>query len=85
MAKRTRFFQNTIAMVYDFDGTLSPQPMQEYTVLPTIGVKPQKFWKEVSKEAEDTVSESMLVYMRLLLKKAESAEIHIGRKDLRVG
>ena len=69
MAKRTRFFQNTIAMVYDFDGTLSPQPMQEYTVLPTIGVKPQNLWKEVSKEAEDTVSESMLVYMRLVLKK----------------
>jgi len=51
-------------MVYDFDGTLSPQPMQEYTVLPTIGVKPQKFWKEVSKEAEHTVSESMLVLIR---------------------
>jgi hypothetical protein len=82
MAKRKRFFQNTIAIVYDFDGTLSPQPMQEYTVLPKIGVKPQMFWKEVSRESRDTVSESMLVYMRLLLKEARAAEIHIGRNDL---
>ena len=29
-----------VAIAYDFDGTLSPQPMQEYTVLPKIGVEP---------------------------------------------
>lgn len=83
MAKQKRFFQNTIAIVYDFDGTLSPQPMQEYAVLPKIGVKPHRFWKQVNQESKDTVSESMLVYMRLLLKKAEDAETHIGRKDLK--
>lgn len=70
-------------MIYDFDGTLSPQPMQEYTVLPKLRVSPKAFWDEVSKESRDTVSEGMLVYMRLLLKKAESAETHIGRKDLK--
>src|SRR5262249_39986386 len=78
-----RFFQNTIAIVYDFDGTLSPQPMQEYTVLPKIGVKPKRFWKEVSIESKDTVSEAMLVYMRLMLQKAEAATTHIGRDDLK--
>jgi hypothetical protein len=46
-----RFFQDTIALVYDFDGTLSPQPMQEYTVLPKIGVEPGKFWDIVNREA----------------------------------
>jgi 2-hydroxy-3-keto-5-methylthiopentenyl-1-phosphate phosphatase len=70
-------------MVYDFDGTLSPQPMQEYTVLPKIGVKPKQFWKEVSNESRETVSEAMLVYMRLLLQKAENASTHIGRNDLK--
>ena len=82
MTIQKRFVQNTIAIVYDFDGTLSPQPMQEYTVLPKIGVKPREFWNEGSKESRDTVSEAMLVYMRLLLQKAEDARTHIGRKDL---
>jgi hypothetical protein len=47
-----RFFQNVIALVYDFDGTLSPQPMQEYTVLPKIGVDPPAFWAQVNREAQ---------------------------------
>ena len=48
MAKeRRRFRHNTIAVIYDFDGTLTPQPMQEYTVLPKLGVSPKKFWETV--------------------------------------
>ena len=81
MATKWKFIQNTIAMVYDFDGTLSPQPMQEYTVIPEIGVRPEEFWKEVRRESKETKSESMLVYMRLLLEKADQKKIHIGRDD----
>lgn len=81
--KQNRFTKNTIAIVYDFDGTLSPQPMQEYTVLPKIGVRADKFWKEVNFEAKNTVSEAMLVYMRLLLEKADEAKVHIGRNDFK--
>ena len=38
------FIRNTLAMVYDFDGTLTPQPMQEYTVLPELGITGDEFW-----------------------------------------
>jgi len=78
---KSSFFQNTIAMVYDFDGTLSPQPMQEYTVLPKLGIKPRDFWKQVGKESAETVSEKMLVYMRLLLEEAHARKINISRRD----
>src|SRR6478736_8457912 len=76
-----RFFQNVIALVYDFDGTLSPQPMQEYTVLPHIGVDPPAFWAQVHREARETQSDQMLVYMRHILEALERAQVDVKRKD----
>jgi hypothetical protein len=76
-----RFFQNTIALVYDFDGTLSPQPMQEYTVLPKIGVEPGAFWEMVNREARRTESDPMLVYMRHIIEALELARVDVKRQD----
>ncbi|HSN21309.1 MAG TPA: HAD family hydrolase [Usitatibacter sp.] len=75
------FFQNTIALVYDFDGTLSPQPMQEYTVLPKIGVEPAEFWAMVNREARETESDPMLVYMRHILEALERVRVDVKRED----
>ena len=75
------FFQNTIALVYDFDGTLSPQPMQEYTVLPKIGVEPAQFWKMVNREARETESDPMLVYMRHIIEALDLARVDVKRED----
>jgi phosphoserine phosphatase len=75
------FFQNTIALVYDFDGTLSPQPMQEYTVLPKIGAKPSEFWARVNREARETESDKMLVYMRHIIEALDAAKVDVKRED----
>lgn len=75
------FFQNTIALVYDFDGTLSPQPMQEYTVLPKIGVEPTQFWAMVNREARETESDPMLVYMRHIIEALERHRVDVKRED----
>ena len=75
--------QNTIALVYDFDGTLSPQPMQEYTLLPKLGITPAEFWGRVDRESADTISEKMLVYMRLVLELAQERKVNISRRDFR--
>jgi phosphoserine phosphatase len=76
-----RFFQDTIALVYDFDGTLSPQPMQEYTVLPKIGVEPAQFWAGVDREARRTESDPMLVYMRHIIEALERQQVDVKRED----
>jgi hypothetical protein len=81
---RNSFFQNTIALVYDFDGTLSPQPMQEYTVLPKIGIEPARFWAMVNAEARATESDPMLVYMRHIIEALERERVDVKREDFAV-
>lgn len=80
---RKLFRQNIIALVYDFDGTLSPQPMQEYTVLPELGEDPAEFWEECEKEAQAHNADSMLTYMRLLIEKMDANQKHLNKKALR--
>jgi len=79
---RRRFKRNIIAIVYDFDGTLIPQYMQEYTVFPKIGVKGKKFWGESQKQSEETGGEEIVTYMRLLLEYARRNKYPITRKNL---
>ena len=33
-----------IALIYDFDGTLSPGNMQEFGFIQAIGQTPEEFW-----------------------------------------
>ncbi len=80
MAKLKR---NIIALIYDFDGTLSPQPMQEYTVLPAIGMRADVFWEAVNQEAKATGGEPIITYMRLMYEKADAAKVPITRDDLK--
>lgn len=79
---RESFDKKTIALVYDFDGTLSPRPMQEYAFLPQIGVDPSEFWKESNEIAEREGADPLITYMHLLYKKAKAAGIRIDREDL---
>ncbi len=79
----SRFTQDTIAIVYDFDGTLTPQPMQEYTVLPKIGMGAKRFWKEVDEEVRRENADPMLTYMRLMVERIEQARQHLSPQDLR--
>ncbi len=81
-AAKVRYNKKTIALVYDFDGTLSPKPMQEYTVLPKIGQKAKDFWAEVEQFAASHEADAMHIYMHLMYKKAKEAGIRIDRKDL---
>jgi hypothetical protein len=40
--------QNTIAIVYDYDQTLSPSYMQDEVVFPAFGINGENFWRRCS-------------------------------------
>jgi hypothetical protein len=59
--------QNTIAIVYDYDQTLSPSYMQDEVVFPTFGIKAESFWQRCSELVHDGGYDSELAYMKVLL------------------
>ena len=81
-AAKPAFGKKTIALVYDFDGTLSPRPMQEYTFLPKIGEDPKAFWTEANTTARAHGADPLITYMHLMYKKAKARGIRIDREDL---
>ncbi|MEQ8233160.1 MAG: HAD family hydrolase [Gammaproteobacteria bacterium] len=83
MPRKDTYRRSTLAIVYDFDGTLTPQPMQEYTVLPQLGIAGGAFWAEVNDEARRTGGDPILTYMRLLVEKIEANKAHLSREALR--
>ncbi|MBS0241377.1 MAG: haloacid dehalogenase-like hydrolase [Proteobacteria bacterium] len=81
-APKNQFEKKVIALVYDFDGTLSPKPMQEYTFLPKIGEDPKAFWAETNRIAKEQGADSLITYMHLMYKKAKDRNVRIDRADL---
>ncbi len=79
---KSNFDKKTIALVYDFDGTLSPRPMQDYAFLPQIGEDASAFWKESNDLARREGADPLITYMRLMYKKAKAKNVRIDRADL---
>ena len=76
------YTKKTIALIYDFDGTLCPRPMQEYAFLPKIGEDPEAFWAESNRIAREQGADPLITYMHLLYKKAKAKNVRIDRSDL---
>lgn len=59
-----------VALMYDFDKTLSTKDMQEYGFIPSLGMSPSEFWSETVKLANKENMDSILAYLYLMVKKA---------------
>ena len=72
-----------VALIYDFDGTLSPGNMQEFGFIQAIGKKPQEFWQESDDIAAGQDASNILSYMKLMFDEAKKAGIKLRRDDFR--
>lgn len=71
-----------IAMMYDFDRTLSTNDMQNYDLLPSLGIEPDVFWEENQSFFEKENMDNLLAYMYLMIKKSKEKVVHLDRDSL---
>lgn len=57
-----------VALIYDFDKTLSPRDMEEYTFIPGIGMTPEEFWGQCNVFSRRHQMDGILTYMYLMQK-----------------
>ena len=69
--------QIPFAIIYDFDGTLAPGNMQERNFIPAIGMNTKRFWKEVTDISKQHEADNILIYMKLMLDKAEASSVQV--------
>lgn len=72
-----------VALIYDFDGTLSPGNMQEFGFIQAIGKTPQEFWTMSDEIAKGQDASNILAYMKLMFDEARKKDIPLRREDFR--
>jgi hypothetical protein len=59
--------QNTVAIVYDYDQTLSPNYMQDEVMFPHFGIDSKKFWARCHELVKEQGFDNELAYLKALL------------------
>ncbi len=70
----------TVALIYDFDGTLAAGNMQEYDFIPAIGRSNKDFWSEANEMAEQQDADGILTYMASMIEAARSKGMSLKRE-----
>ena len=72
-----------VALIYDFDGTLSPGNMQEFGFIQAVGSTPAEFWSKSNQIAVGQEASNVLAYMKLMFDEAKAKKIPLRQDQFR--
>jgi len=73
--------QPIVALIYDFDGTLSPGNMQEFGFIQAVDSTPEDFWSRSDNIAIGQDASNVLAYMKLMFDTAHQKGIKLRREN----
>jgi len=73
----------TVAICYDFDMTLSPKNMQEYSFFEALKTTPDEFWGNQDEFIKKHTADRMLANMYAMVQKAKEKGIKITKGTLK--
>lgn len=71
-----------MAIMYDFDKTLSTTDMQNYAFIPALGMTPDEFWGATGEFSKKTGTERILSYMYMMIYLSKQKGIQCTQKFL---
>lgn len=72
-----------VALIYDFDGTLSPGNMQEFGFIQAVGKTAKEFWTMSDNIAIGQDASNVLAYMKLMFDEAKANGIELRKEDFK--
>lgn len=70
-----------VALIYDFDGTLSPGNMQEFGFIQAIDTTAERFWQMSDDLAIGQDASNILSYMKMMFDEARNKGIRLKKTD----
>ena len=71
-----------VAIMYDFDKTLSSDDMQNFGFIPSLNMTPAEFWSLTQEVAEKEGLESTMAYMYMMVKCCKDRNIKLTKELL---
>lgn len=72
-----------VALIYDFDETLSTTYMQDFDLIPAFGMKPDNFWKKANTWSVNMGADQVTGSMYYIMKTAKEKGIKLTREKLK--
>ncbi|MFR6465295.1 MAG: haloacid dehalogenase-like hydrolase, partial [Alphaproteobacteria bacterium] len=72
-----------VALIYDFDETLSTQYMQDFCLIPQFGMTPDEFWAKANQWSRENGADQVTGSMYYFMKTAKEMGIRLTKENLK--